>query len=109
MSGVQVMNIRSRKRKQSMKKQSLFVVAAVLCVGMGMAVVADHGSRDALNVKQADAAYRDGAYQAKIDVETGESRTSRPGAGARTRIAHLSSLGMKTITRCLPKQSPGEA
>jgi hypothetical protein len=71
MSGVQVMNIRSRKRKLSMKKQSLFVVAAVLFVGMGMAVVADHGSRDALNVKQADAAYRDGAYQAKIDVENG--------------------------------------
>src|ERR1700675_1376246 len=54
-----------------MKKQSLFVFAAVLCVGMGLAVVADHGSRDALNVKQADAPYRDGAYQAKIDVEGG--------------------------------------
>ena len=54
-----------------MKKQSLLVVAAVLCVGLGMVGVSSHGLRGVLNVKQADAAYRDGAYQAKIDVESG--------------------------------------
>jgi hypothetical protein len=54
-----------------MKKQSLFVLASILCVGLGLVAVTSHGLRGALNVKQADAAYRDGAYQAKIDVEGG--------------------------------------
>jgi hypothetical protein len=54
-----------------MKKQSALVVVAVLCVGMGLVGVASHGLRGALMVKQADAAYRDGAYQAKIDVDRG--------------------------------------
>jgi hypothetical protein len=54
-----------------MKKQSALVVTAVLCVGLGLVVVASHGMRGALIVKQADAAYRDGAYQAKIDVDRG--------------------------------------
>jgi hypothetical protein len=54
-----------------MKKQSLFAVAAVLCVGLGLAAISSHGLRGAFNVKQADAAYRDGAYQAKIDVDSG--------------------------------------
>ncbi|HST12125.1 MAG TPA: hypothetical protein VLL05_17250 [Terriglobales bacterium] len=54
-----------------MKKQSALVVAVVLSVGLGLAMVASHGLRGALIVKQADAAYRDGAYQAKIDVERG--------------------------------------
>ncbi|MGC2196004.1 MAG: hypothetical protein WA628_15110 [Terriglobales bacterium] len=54
-----------------MKKQSLFVLAAVLCVGLGLVAASSRGLRGALNVKQADAAYRDGAYQAKIDVDSG--------------------------------------
>ena len=54
-----------------MKKQSAFVVLAVLCVGLGLVVVSSRGVRVALVVKQADAAYRDGAYQAKIDVDRG--------------------------------------
>ena len=54
-----------------MKKQSALVVTVVLCVGLGLVLVASHGLRGALIVKQADAAYRDGAYQAKIDVDRG--------------------------------------
>src|ERR1700693_5344835 len=54
-----------------MKKQSLLVVAAVLCVGLGLVALFGHGLQGAFNVKQADAAYRDGAYQAKIDVDSG--------------------------------------
>jgi len=54
-----------------MKKQSLFALAAVLCVGLGIVAVSSHGLRGPFNARQADAAYRDGAYQAKIDVENG--------------------------------------
>lgn len=54
-----------------MKKQSLFALAAVLCVGLGIEAVSTHGLRGTFNVRLADAAYRDGAYQAKIDVENG--------------------------------------
>jgi len=54
-----------------MKKQSLFALAAVLCVGLGIVAASSHGLRETFNARQADAAYRDGAYQAKIDVENG--------------------------------------
>jgi hypothetical protein len=54
-----------------MKKQSLLAVVSVLCVATGLVAVSSHGLRGTLNVKQADAAFRDGAYQAKIDVESG--------------------------------------
>jgi hypothetical protein len=54
-----------------MKKQSLLAVAAVLSVGVGLTAMSSRGVRETLNVKQADAAYRDGAYQAKIDVDKG--------------------------------------
>ena len=53
-----------------MKKQSLLAMAAVLSVGVGLAAMSSRGLRETLNVKQADAAYRDGAYQAKIDVQS---------------------------------------
>jgi hypothetical protein len=59
------------KEEKVMKKQALFVSAAVLCLALGLVAVASHGLGGTLNVKQADAAYRDGAYQAKIDVESG--------------------------------------
>jgi hypothetical protein len=61
----------SCKRREVMKKQSLLAVAAVLSVGVGLTAMSSRGVRETLNVKQADAAYRDGAYQAKIDVEKG--------------------------------------
>jgi len=54
-----------------MKKQPVLVITAVLCVGMGLVALSSYGPPGALNVKEADAAYRDGAYQAKIDVERG--------------------------------------
>jgi hypothetical protein len=53
-----------------MKKQ-LLVAAAVLCVVLGLVAISSHGLGGALNVRQADAAYRDGAYQAKMDVQSG--------------------------------------
>lgn len=54
-----------------MKKQSAVVVAAVLCVGMGVAALSSRGSHPALSVQERDAAYRDGAYQAHLDVDRG--------------------------------------
>jgi hypothetical protein len=54
-----------------MKKQSWFVLALVLCVGLGGIAGSSHGRPGVVNAKQADAAYRDGSYQAKIDVENG--------------------------------------
>lgn len=54
-----------------MKKQSVLVLVLVLCAGVGLAALSGHGLRSAFNVKHADAAYRDGAYQAKMDVDGG--------------------------------------
>ena len=54
-----------------MKRQSALVVAAVLFVAAGVAVLSSHGSREVLNVKERDAAFRDGAYQARLDVDRG--------------------------------------
>lgn len=53
-----------------MKKQTGIVLASVVCVGLGLAA-AIHGRRGLSDLKQADAAYRDGAYQAQIDVAGG--------------------------------------
>lgn len=61
-----------------MRRQSLVLLAASLCVGLGLGAASSRGWRDGSNVKQGDAAYRDGAYQAQIDIESG-------------RKAHLSS------------------
>jgi hypothetical protein len=52
-----------------MKKQLWWVLTSVVCLGMGAFVY--HGSQAVGNAKQADAAYRDGAYLAKIDVASG--------------------------------------
>jgi hypothetical protein len=52
-----------------MKKQLWWVLALVVCVGMG--ALAHRGSQGAINVKEADAPYRDGSFQAKIDVAKG--------------------------------------
>jgi hypothetical protein len=52
-----------------MKKQLWWVLALLLCVGMG--AVGYRASLCSANIKQADAAYRDGSYQAKIDVAKG--------------------------------------
>lgn len=54
-----------------MKKQSVVVLASVLCVGLGLVAASGHRLGSALDVKQADAAYRDGVYQARMDVAGG--------------------------------------
>jgi hypothetical protein len=54
-----------------MKKQSLLALAAVLSVGVGLMARSSHSVRETSNIRQADAAYRDGTYLAKIDVEKG--------------------------------------
>jgi hypothetical protein len=54
-----------------MKKQSLLALVAVLSVGVGLMARSSRGVRETSNMKQTDAAYRDGAYLAKIDVEKG--------------------------------------
>jgi len=54
-----------------MKKQTALLLLLVLCVALGMVAASSHGLGGALAVKQADAAFRDGAYQAKIDVASG--------------------------------------
>jgi hypothetical protein len=52
-----------------MNKQSLVALALVLCGGVGVMGISSRGWQRASNAKQADAAYRDGSFQAKIDVE----------------------------------------
>jgi hypothetical protein len=52
-----------------MNKQWLIALALVLCGGVAVMGISSRGWQSASNAKQADAAYRDGAYQAKIDVE----------------------------------------
>ena len=54
-----------------MKKQSLLALVAILSIGLGLMARSSPGVRQTLKVKEADAAYRDGAYLAKIDVEAG--------------------------------------
>lgn len=52
-----------------MKKQWLIALVLVLCGGVGVMGISSRGWQRASNARQADAAYRDGSYQAKIDVE----------------------------------------
>ena len=53
------------------KKRSLLAVASVLCVGLGLVAASSRGLRGSIDLRQADAAYRDGTYQAKLDVAGG--------------------------------------
>ncbi|HMK22165.1 MAG TPA: hypothetical protein VK466_07500 [Terriglobales bacterium] len=53
-----------------MKTQSIIGLAAVVCVGLGF-VASIHGRRGLADLKHADAAYRDGVYQARMDVASG--------------------------------------
>lgn len=52
-----------------MKKTMLFASGLLLLAGIGAAM--SHWSPAAINSKQSDAAYRDGVYQARIDVANG--------------------------------------
>ena len=52
-----------------MNKQWLISLALVLCGGVAVMGISSRGWQSASNAKHADAAYRDGAYQAKTDVE----------------------------------------
>ena len=53
-----------------MKKQLLWwVLALVLCVGLG--IIGYRGPGGPADTRQADAAYRDGSFQAKIDIANG--------------------------------------
>ena len=54
-----------------MTKRSGMLVVVVLCVGVGLVAMSGRGLNGMLATKQADAAYRDGAYQAKMDVDAG--------------------------------------
>lgn len=53
-----------------MGKRTLVVIAAVLSFGAGFAV-SRKGPSETADVKQADAAYRDGAFLARMDVKNG--------------------------------------
>jgi hypothetical protein len=52
-----------------MNRRSLFVLAVVVCLGIGLVEVARHGLQNETDSRQADAAFRDGSFQAKIDIE----------------------------------------
>src|SRR5215469_13011404 len=54
-----------------MKKQLWWVLALFLCVGLG--VVAYRGPGGPADTRQADVAYRDGSFQAKIDIANGRN------------------------------------
>jgi hypothetical protein len=52
-----------------MNKRSLLVFAVVLCVSAGVVEVSRRGLQTGADTRQADAAFRDGSFQAKIDIE----------------------------------------
>jgi hypothetical protein len=52
-----------------MNKRSLLVLAVVVCVGAGVVEVSRRGLQSGADPRQADAAFRDGSFQAKIDIE----------------------------------------
>ena len=52
-----------------MNKQWLMALALVLCGGVAVMGISSRGWERASDPRQADAAYRDGSYQAKIDIE----------------------------------------
>ena len=52
-----------------MNKGTLLVLAVVFCVGAGVVEVSRHGLQTGSDARQADAAFRDGSFQAKIDIE----------------------------------------
>jgi hypothetical protein len=54
-----------------MKKQSKLVLASVLIVGFGLVMSTIHGRRGLTDLNQADAAFRDGVYQARMDIAGG--------------------------------------
>lgn len=54
-----------------MNKQWLIALALILCGGVAVMGISSRGWQRAVNARQADAAYRDGCFQAKIDVERG--------------------------------------
>jgi hypothetical protein len=58
-----------KQEKVKMKKQLWWVLALFLCVGLG--VVGYRSPGGAADTRQADAAYRDGSFQAKIDIANG--------------------------------------
>jgi hypothetical protein len=53
-----------------MSKKSVLVLGLVLCAGLGF-TASIHGRRGLSDLKQADAAFRDGVYQARMDVASG--------------------------------------
>ena len=53
-----------------MTKKSVFVLASLACLGLAL-LASIHGRGGLSDLKQADAAYRDGVYQARLDVEGG--------------------------------------
>jgi hypothetical protein len=92
-----------------MKKQSALVVTVVLCVGLGLVMVASHGLRGALIVKQADAAYRDGAYQAKIDVDRGRKAHVSSGRWSTDQDRASFIAGYEESFKALTEASSGKA
>lgn len=57
-----------------MNKRLLVLVAVVLSAGVAVMGVSSRGWNGAANAQQADAAYRDGAFQARLDIQ----RAHRP-------------------------------
>jgi hypothetical protein len=53
-----------------MKKQSGIALVSIVCVGFGL-VASIQGRRGLSDLNQADAAFRDGVYQARMDVAGG--------------------------------------
>ncbi len=52
-----------------MSKGTVLVLAVVFCVGAGVVKVSRRGLQGGSDARQSDAAFRDGSFQAKIDIE----------------------------------------
>ena len=88
-----------------MKKQSALVVTVVLCVGLGLVVVASHRMRGALHSRKAMRHIGTARTRRRSTSIAGARRMFPADAGARTRTARRSFSVTKRATRLLPKRS----
>lgn len=91
-----------------MSKKSVFVLALVLCVGLAFAA-SIHGRRGLSDLNQADAAFRDGVYQAGIDIASGRKAHISSGrwASDQDRASFIS--GYERSFKALTEERNGKA
>jgi len=106
--GAQRLVSQSGARRRRMSNQSMLVLGSVLCVGLAFAA-SIRGRRGLSDLNQADAAFRDGVYQARIDVAGGRKAhiSSYRWASDQDRASFIS--GYQRSFKVLTEQRTGKA